>query len=80
VFIGIKPSPSRWKIHEQGEKTNALIAAECAKDKRLRFVDIWKPMLDAKGEPRRELFVADMLHMNPEGYAIWTPLVAPHLK
>jgi lysophospholipase L1-like esterase len=80
VYIGIKPSPSRWKIHDKGEKANALIAAECAKDKRLRFVDIWKPMLNANGEPRPELFVADMLHMNPAGYAIWTPLVAPHLK
>jgi lysophospholipase L1-like esterase len=37
-------------------------------------------MLDANGQPRPELFVADMLHMNPAGYAIWTPLVAPHLK
>lgn len=80
VYIGIKPSPSRWKIHQAGEKANALIAAECARDKRLRFVDIWKPMLDAKGEPRRELFVADMLHLNAAGYAVWTPLVAPHLK
>jgi lysophospholipase L1-like esterase len=80
VFIGIKPSPSRWKIHEKGEKANALIAAYCAKDKRRGFVDVWKPMLDAKGEPRPELFVADMLHINAAGYAIWTPLVAPHLK
>jgi lysophospholipase L1-like esterase len=81
VFIAIKPSPSRWKIREKGERANALIAAECAKDpKRLRFVDIWKPMLDAKGQPRPELFVADMLHMNPEGYKIWTPLVAVELE
>jgi lysophospholipase L1-like esterase len=81
VYIGIKPCPSRWKIHEKGEKANALIAAECAKDpKRLRFVDTWKPMLDANGQPRPELFVADMLHMNPEGYKIWTPLVAAQLK
>lgn len=81
VFIGIKPSPSRWKIHDKGERANALIAAECAKDpQRLRFVDVWKPMLDAKGQPRPELFVADMLHMNPAGYAIWTPLVAAALK
>ena len=81
VYIAVKPSPSRWKIKDKGEKTNALIAAECAKDpKRLRFVDIWTPMLDAKGEPRPELFVADMLHMNPEGYKIWTPLVAAQLK
>ena len=81
VYIAVKPSPSRWAIKDQGLKTNALIAAECAKDpKRLRFVDIWKPMLNAKGEPRPELFVKDMLHMNPEGYKIWTPLVAAALK
>ncbi|HUR60561.1 MAG TPA: SGNH/GDSL hydrolase family protein [Opitutaceae bacterium] len=80
VYIAIKPSPSRWKIKDKGEKANALIAAECAKNPKLRFVDVWKPMLDAKGEPRPELFVADMLHMNPAGYAIWTPLVAKELK
>lgn len=80
VFIAMKPSPSRWKLRETFEKANALIAAECAHDKRLRFVDIWHPMLDAKGQPRPELFVGDMLHMNPSGYAIWTPLVAAALK
>lgn len=80
VYIAVKPSPSRWSIKDKGEQTNALIAAECAKDSRLRFVDIWKPMLDAKGEPRPELFVKDMLHMNEAGYAIWTPLVAAALR
>ena len=80
VYIAVKPSPSRWKIRDKCEKTNALIAAECAKDPRLRFVDVWQPMLDAQGEPRRELFVSDMLHMNAAGYAIWTPLVAAALK
>jgi hypothetical protein len=81
VYIAVKPSPSRWKLREKFERTNALIAAACAQDpKRLRFVDVWHPMLDAKGEPRPELFVADRLHMNPAGYAIWTPLVAAQLK
>jgi lysophospholipase L1-like esterase len=80
VYIAVKPSPSRWKIKDKGEQTNALIAAECAKDSRLRFVDSWQPMLNEKGEPRRELFVKDMLHMNDAGYAIWTPLVAAALK
>ena len=80
VYIAVKPSPSRWKIKDKGEKTNALIAAECAKDARLRFVDIWKPMLNEKGEPRPDLFVKDMLHINEAGYAIWTPLVAAALK
>ncbi|MES2695672.1 MAG: SGNH/GDSL hydrolase family protein [Verrucomicrobiota bacterium] len=80
VYIAVKPSPSRWKIKDKGEQTNALIAAECAKDQRLRFVDIWKPMLNEKGEPRPELFVKDMLHMNPAGYEVWTPYVTAALK
>ncbi len=80
VFISIKPSPSRWKIRDRMQQTNALIAAYCAKDKRSAFLDVWRTMLDAKGEPRTELFVTDMLHMNPAGYALWTPLLRPLLK
>jgi lysophospholipase L1-like esterase len=80
VYIAIKPSPSRWKIKDKVVAANALIAAECRKDKRLAFADIYTPMLDAKGEPRPELFVQDMLHMNEAGYAVWKPVVAPLLK
>jgi lysophospholipase L1-like esterase len=80
VFIAIKPSPSRWKIKDKVIRANELIAAECARDKRLAFADIYTPMLDANGEPRPELFVKDMLHMNAAGYAVWRPVVAPLLK
>lgn len=81
IFIGIKPSPSRWDIRDKGLKANALIAADCAADpKRLAFLDTWQPMLGANGEPRPELYVADKLHMTPAGYAVWTPLLAPLLK
>jgi lysophospholipase L1-like esterase len=37
-------------------------------------------MLDAQGETRPELFVADQLHLKPEGYVIWTKVLAPYLK
>jgi lysophospholipase L1-like esterase len=80
VFIAIKPSPSRMRIRENVIKANALIAAEIAKDKRLVYVDIFNPMLDANGKDRPELFVEDMLHMTPAGYAVWRPLVAKALK
>lgn len=80
VFIAIKPSPSREKIKAQVVRANALIAAECARDPRLAFADIYTPMLTAKGEMRPELFVKDMLHLNEAGYAVWVPVVAPFLK
>ena len=80
VYIAIKPSPSRWKLKDKVVRANSLIAAECAKDRRLAFADIYKPMLDAQGQPRPELFVKDMLHMNEAGYAVWKPVVAPLIR
>ncbi|HTL69413.1 MAG TPA: SGNH/GDSL hydrolase family protein [Lacunisphaera sp.] len=79
LFIAMKPSPSRWHLHEQYERGNRLIADQCAADPLLAFVDVWSAMLDAKGQPRPELFRPDMLHMKPAGYAIWVRLLTPLL-
>jgi lysophospholipase L1-like esterase len=35
------------------------------------FVDVWTPMLDENGEPKKDIFLGDRLHMNAEGYKIW---------
>ncbi len=75
IFVSLKPSPSRAKFLPEMVRTNALIAAECAIDPRAAFVDVFTPMLDAQGQPRAELFLADRLHMNRDGYAIWTARV-----
>src|SRR3954471_479172 len=44
VFIAIKPSPSRIRIRDNVIKTNAMIRAEIAKDKRATYVDVYQPM------------------------------------
>ena len=75
-FISLKPSPSRAKILPSVLEANRLIAAECARDPRRTFIDIYPLMLGPDGQPRAELFVQDMLHLNPAGYAVWRPLVA----
>lgn len=80
AFISLKPSPSRAKILPAVIEANRLVAAECARDPRRVFIDIYPAMLGADGQPRRELFVADMLHLNADGYAVWRPLVAPFLE
>ena len=80
VFIAIKPSPSRAKIRERIDRANTLIAATCREDPRLAFADVVPPMLDAAGQPRPELFVADRLHLSEAGYAVWRPIVAPLLR
>jgi lysophospholipase L1-like esterase len=79
VYISIKPSMARWAQRETQRDANRLIAADCAEDETLEFVDVWPVMLGEDGEPRKELFVEDGLHLNQAGYKAWAALVRPHL-
>ena len=78
-FITIKPSLSRWKLSGKMAKANALVRGTCAKDERLGYIDIWKPMLGDNRKPKPDLFVRDGLHINDKGYALWASIVRPHL-
>jgi lysophospholipase L1-like esterase len=78
-FIAIKPSLARWKLSKKMAKANALVRDDCAKDKRLDYIDIWQPMLGDDSKPKPDLFVRDGLHINAKGYALWTSLVKPYL-
>lgn len=80
VYVAVKPSPKRWALIEKIRETNRLIRAAAEQDPRQVFVDVEKPMLTAEGQPRAELYRADELHLNEEGYKLWTELVRPHLE
>jgi len=80
AFISIKPSPSRWPLVDKIKTANRLVADHCREDKRLDYIDVFTPMLVADGTPRPELFVEDKLHLNAEGYSLWTRIIASHLK
>jgi len=75
AYISIAPSPLRWSEVEQVREANRLIAAICAADKRLTFIDIFPKMLGDDGRPRSELYQADRLHMTRKGYLLWIPAV-----
>jgi lysophospholipase L1-like esterase len=44
-------------------------------DSRLSFIDLFEYMLNVEGRPRAELFVEDKLHVNAQGYELWTSLL-----
>jgi lysophospholipase L1-like esterase len=77
VYIGIKPSIQRWALIDKVREANRMIREDIARhnNDRLRFVDVEKPMLGADGRPRAELLQEDGLHLNKEGYAVWTKLL-----
>lgn len=80
AFITLKPSPRRQALMPEMVKTNALIETFLKNQKRADFINIYDEMLDAQGNPRKELFKEDNLHMNANGYAIWQQKIAPYLK
>jgi len=77
-YIALKPSPSRAQFDEKCKAANKLIKDYLSKQPHSRFIDVYTPMIN-NGHARKELFVSDMLHMNPKGYAIWKKLVKPYL-
>lgn len=80
AFIAIKPSPARSGLLVKAREANAMIRDYAAGQSGVEFIDVFTPMLDAKGRPRPELFGPDALHMNRAGYALWRERVAPHLR
>lgn len=79
VVISIKPSRSRWKLIDTIRTTNGLIREMTASSPQLAFLDVEPAMLDKDGQPRKELFKKDGLHLNDEGYALWSSLLRPLL-
>ena len=77
--IGIKPSVAREYLKAEEMEYNKTISEISQKDELLFFVDIWEEMLNAEGKPNPSLFVEDGLHINAEGYKIWTKLVRANL-
>lgn len=71
VFISIKPSPHRWQIWSQMQKTNQTIQAFINTRDNLHYVDISAFMIDETG-PIPTLYRKDGLHMKKSGYDIWT--------
>jgi lysophospholipase L1-like esterase len=77
IYISTAPNPARWPRKDAWLDLNSRLAAYAQTEPGLTFVDIWRAMLDAAGQPRPELFVEDQLHMNGRGYAIWTRVLRP---
>ena len=78
AYIASAPNPSRWSQVEKVRRLNALAEAYCRRH-RMTFINVFPLMLGPDGQPKPDIFVADRLHMNAKGYAIWKEAVAPCL-
>ena len=79
IYLPIKPSLLRWEKWPQMREANVLIRQLADKDAQVTYVDTATPMLGADGQPRKELFLGDGLHMNAAGYQLWSGILHDQL-
>ncbi|MHA8106551.1 GDSL-type esterase/lipase family protein [Aquirufa sp. 5-AUSEE-100C1] len=66
VFVAARPSLARVALVEKQKELNALIKARGD-----YFIDMHSPFYLADGSLMMDIFVADKLHLNEKGYAIF---------
>lgn len=79
VYFSIQPSPARWSQCDKQKEANRLIEEYIEGKTNLVYVNAFDAFLTSDGKPREELFVADKLHHNDEGYKVRTSILKPVL-
>lgn len=79
AFMSVKPSPSRAQYRTQMEELNHRLSA-LSDGRRIRYIDVFTPLLNSSNQPRPELFQSDLLHLNAAGYAVLESVVGPALN
>ena len=70
-LLSIKPSVLRRASWPAAQKVNAQYRQIAAADPLVHYVDVATPLLGQDGNVMTDIFVADNLHLNDKGNAIW---------
>jgi len=79
AYISSAPNPARWAQVEKVKALNGMIAEFVGTQSKLKFFNVFPLMLGEDGQPKPNIYRDDRLHMNPEGYKIWTQFIGPLL-
>jgi lysophospholipase L1-like esterase len=74
-YIAITPTPGRWQHWPIVQEANNLIASYTAEGDNLHFIDTTADFLDENGQPKRDLYRWDKIHLKADGYKILTAAV-----
>lgn len=77
--LSIKPSPEREANTPMIDRINDQIEKQSKRLGYVNYVEVHIPMLDEEGKSDEELYVSDRIHLDKDGYDLWTKLLAPVL-
>jgi len=83
VYVSINPSVARWAEEDRELEANRLIAEYIRENDgklgKLSYLDSHAKLLSPEGKPRPEILRADGLHLNADGYVLWTSILKPEI-
>jgi hypothetical protein len=80
LWIATTPTSSRWTVWPEIKKANDLIKNVCESQKNTWFISTDSVFMNDKGMPNDSLFRDDILHLNAQGYEIWTGIIKSNLN
>ena len=80
AFWSMAPAVKARAIWGRQSKANELIKAYIATGKNMVYVDVATSTLSPDGKPRADLYEADGMHFNAEGFKISAKLLRPYLE
>jgi lysophospholipase L1-like esterase len=78
-WMAITATNARISAWDKVQEANRLVRNMCEKSSNFHFIETKDYYLGKDGKPIKELFVKDQIHLNEEGYAIWTKIIRKEL-
>ena len=79
-FLSVKPSPGRWRYWEQMQEINTALIEFCKTNLNCKFIDVSSCLVNESGTIKNELFKKDGVHLNKQGYQVWTNIIYPAIS
>ncbi len=79
-LLAITPTRARWSVWPQIQLANRELQSFCEKIDGVEFIPTEDIFLNTDSQPREEYFQADRLHLNREGYRVWSRRIRESLE
>ena len=78
-MIETTPTPKRWNVWGEISKANDMLKRVCEQEENLYFISTRNKFIDENNLPIKSLFLNDELHLNREGYELWSRIIKSNL-
>jgi len=78
-LIETTPTPKRWKSWSKILQANKKLERFCKQEPNLYFISTRDKFIGVNGLPIKSFFLPDELHLNIEGYKLWSAIIKSKL-